>query len=113
MQSFEIKKRQQLAALLTELEVQLRLLQCWQSTRPSKQSLASVEPFAIDTLSFTQWLQFIFIEKMSLLLQLKLPLPTSMEIAPMASEYFKMKNVNSREVISLIERIDLVINEKS
>ncbi|WP_022942440.1 YqcC family protein [Psychromonas hadalis] len=113
MQLFEIKKRQLLAVLLTELEAQLRLLKCWQSTRPSERSLASIEPFSIDTLCFTQWLQFIFIEKMTQLLQLNLPLPTAMEIAPMASEFFKMQKVNSGEILALIIRIDCVINEKN
>lgn len=113
MQSFEIKKRQLLVALLVELEDQLRLLKCWQSERPSEHSLSSSEPFSIDTLCFTQWLQFIFIEKMRQLLQQNQPLPSAMEIAPMASEYFKMQQLNSGEILNLITRIDCVINEKN
>jgi uncharacterized protein YqcC (DUF446 family) len=113
MQQFEQQKRQRIAALMTELESALRKQQLWQSVRPSEQALASVEPFAIDSLTFTQWLQFIFIEKITQLLQLNLPLPTAMSIAPMASEYFKLKSNTCPEIVALITTIDLTMNEKA
>ena len=113
MQQFEQKRRQLLALLLSELESTLRTQNRWQSDRPSEQALASIEPFAIDTLNFSQWLQFIFIEKISVLLQLDLALPTAMAIAPMASEYFKMQSCDSTEIVSIITRIDFTINEKA
>lgn len=110
MQKPEQKKRQLLNNLINELEATLRQKKLWQSKRPSAQSLASIEPFAIDFLNFTQWLQFIFIEKITRLLQLNLPLPKAMEIAPMASEYFKCQADNCPEIVALIARIDGVIN---
>ena len=113
MQSIEINKRQKLTILLGELEGQLRFLKYWQVENPSEHSLASQAPFAIDTLTFTQWLQFIFIEKMDQLLALNLPLPVEMSIEPMASEYFKTQRVDSGEILTLIKKIDLVINEKN
>jgi len=100
-------------ALMTELESALRKQQLWQKERPSEDALASKLPFAIDQLNFVQWLQFIFIEKMTLLLQQNLPLPTSMAIAPMASEYFKVQTNSCPEIVALITRIDLTINEKA
>ncbi|GLS89324.1 hypothetical protein GCM10007916_03910 [Psychromonas marina] len=112
MQPFELKKRQLLMALIIELESALQKQQLWQSERPSEQALASKLPFAIDHLNFVQWLQFIFIEKITLLLQQNLPLPTSMAIAPMASEYFKVQINSCPEIVALITRIDLTINEK-
>lgn len=113
MQQFEQQKRQLLRVLLSQLEDELRLQKLWQSDRPSEQALASTEPFSIDTLNFPQWLQFIFIEKISLLLQLNLPLPTAMSIAPMATEYFKVQTINSADIEALITRIDATINEKN
>jgi uncharacterized protein YqcC (DUF446 family) len=113
MHQFERQKRQRLAQLLCELEEELLVLKLWKKNRPTEKALASVEPFAIDTLSFPEWLQFIFIEKISNLLQLGLTLPTAMAIAPMATEYFKMQTIKSDTLIILIKRIDLVINEKS
>ena len=112
MQNFEQKRRQLLAVLMRELESSLHTQNLWQSQRPSTQALSSVEPFAIDTLNFPQWLQFIFIEKITVLLQLNLALPTAMAITPMATEYFKIQTCDSSEIIAIITRIDLTINEK-
>ncbi|PKF62792.1 hypothetical protein CW745_05050 [Psychromonas sp. psych-6C06] len=106
-------KRQRLASLLSELEALLRKENLWQSTRPSEQALASEMPFAIDTLQFPQWLQFIFIEKMTQILQLNLTLPNEMSVAPMASEYFKTASHSNLEIVALITRIDLLMNEKN
>lgn len=113
MQQFELKRRQLLVILLTELEVALQEQQLWQVERPNDEALASSLPFAIDHLNFTQWLQFIFIEKIALLIEQNLPLPSSMAIAPMASEYFKLQANSCPEIVALITRIDSTINEKA
>lgn len=112
MQPFEQKKKQLLALLLSELESALKAQNLWQSQRPSEQMLASREPFAIDTLNFPQWLQFIFIEKIMSLLQCNLALPSAMAITPMATEYFKIQTCDSTDIVAIIIRIDLTINEK-
>ncbi|WP_413699778.1 YqcC family protein [Psychromonas sp. KJ10-10] len=111
MTSYEQQHRHRLFLLLTELEQALKSLDLWQLNRPTEQALASQMPFAIDTLSFPEWLQFIFIEKMSQILQLGLPLPQKMAITAMASEYFKVQLINSDMIIDVITRIDLHINE--
>ncbi|MFT6985051.1 MAG: hypothetical protein ACJAT7_000858 [Psychromonas sp.] len=106
------KNRHLLLQLLAELEQELRQLNLWQSSVPSEQALSSCAPFAIDTLTFVQWLQFIFIDKMCHLLQFSLPLPESMSVLPMASEYFKALPVNSTDIKGIISRIDLLINAR-
>lgn len=113
MQQFEQKRRQLLATLIDELIGALQAQKRWQSQRPSEQALASIEPFAIDSLNFTQWLQFIFIEKITALLQLNLALPSAMAITPMAVEYFKEQGGDSAAILAIITRIDLIINEKN
>ncbi len=50
--------------LLTALEHELQQRQLWQDILPPDEALASSEPFCVDTLTFPQWLQFIFIPKM-------------------------------------------------
>ena len=107
---FEIKTRHLLATLLTELESELRLQGCWELDRPSESALSSSLPFAIDTLSFTQWLQFIFIEKITAILQLDLALPSSISVSPMADEYFKKQSMTSTAIRNIIVRIDLLID---
>jgi len=112
MKQFEQQKRQKLITLINELESLLRQKKRWESQRPSEQALSSHEPFAIDTLNFDQWLQFIFIEKMTYLLQLNLALPRAMAITPMATEYFKLQKDHCPEIVVLSARIDTTINEK-
>lgn len=100
-----------LEQLLQELQTELQQHKLWQAERPSEAALSSTAPFAIDTLSFVQWLQFIFIEKMNHLLQLSLPLPKAMAVLPMAEEYFKAQSVDSRKITLIIAEIDQLINK--
>jgi uncharacterized protein YqcC (DUF446 family) len=111
MQFTEQHHRHLLSTLLTELENELKATNLWQFNRPSDHALESRMPFAIDTLSFPEWLQFIFIEKMTQLLQSGQPLPREMAITAMATEYFKIQIINSELLIDVIRRIDLHISE--
>lgn len=108
---FELKKRRLLLQLLNELESELRKQGLWQENKPSDAELNSAVPFAIDTLTFVQWLQFIFIDKMGKILQFSQPLPGAISVLPMATEQFKNLTVNSAEIINIIGRIDLLISE--
>lgn len=110
--SGDSKKHPSLLQLLGELERELRRLDLWQSTTPDAQALSSSAPFAIDTLTFVQWLQFIFIDKMGHLAEFSLPLPESMSVLPMANEYFKGLSVNAAKINDIIGRIDLLINTR-
>ena len=107
----ELKKRRLILPLLTALEDELRNKGLWQEIKPDQQALDSREPFAIDRLSFVQWLQFIFLEKMSQLVRSSQPLPSSMLVLPMAQEYFKSVPANSVEITDIIGRIDLLCSE--
>jgi len=109
---FELKKRRLLLKLLHELEKELRTAGQWQEIKPCQQALDSRAPFAIDTLNFVQWLQFIFLDKMVKLVHLSQPLPKSMLVLPMATEYFNNLSLNSTELINIIGRIDLIFNEQ-
>lgn len=80
------------ASLLMDIEQELRVMGLWESEIPSAEALSSTEPFAIDTLTFPQWLQFIFIPKMMFLIDQK-KLPANCSIAPMAEEVFAQSNL--------------------
>jgi len=107
----ELAKRRLLLQLVNQLEDQLRLQNLWQSDKPSTAALNSNVPFAIDSLTFVQWLQFIFIDKITYLLQFSLPLPNTMCVLPMAEESFKRDSIHAEKVLDIIERIDLLISE--
>ena len=100
-----------LTSLLIDLEAQLRELNLWEQQRPTAQALASTQPFAVDTLNFTQWLQFVFIERMRFVLERNLELPTACQIEPMAQEYFKALNYADGDLLNSLSAIDRLLNQ--
>ena len=97
--------------ILMELEKDLREMYLWDFESPSAEALASTEPFAIDTLNFSQWLQFIFIPRLYLMIEHGLPLPNNCDVAPMAEEYFQSVNINSTTIIRHLKNIDSVLTD--
>lgn len=71
---------------LNALEVALRQTQHWPNTVPSEAQLASTAPFAIDTLSFFEWLAYVFVPKCHHLIAMG-QLPGKMAISPAAQMY--------------------------
>ena len=50
--------------LLAALELALLEAGWWGDASPDDAALASVEPFCVDTLRFSEWLQWVYIPKM-------------------------------------------------
>jgi uncharacterized protein YqcC (DUF446 family) len=98
----------EIASLLIDIEQELRVMGLWETEMPSTEALSSNEPFAIDTLGFTQWLQFIFIPKMAVLIEQQ-SLPANCWIAPMAEEVFAQSNYASG-LIAHLRRIDQLLS---
>ena len=109
----EVNQAPLLLALLDDLEGELRDKLLWDELVPSESDLNSTVPFSIDTLTFSQWLQFIFIPKMSMLVQQNLPLPRTMLVLPMAEESFKNIAVDSAGLLVIIGRIDRLLSDPS
>ncbi len=73
-----------LETLLAALETIMRRDGLWHHKPPSLEAMGSSMPFAVDTMEFTDWLQFIFIPRMQTFIEQQLPLPTACTIAPAA-----------------------------
>ncbi len=78
-----------LADQLLQIERELRLLGWWSAQAPSAEALASQEPFCVDTLSFAQWLQWIFVPRMKLIIESDAALPARSGIRPMAEMVYQ------------------------
>ncbi len=89
------ERHSQLANLLFELEKELRESQLWAEQSPAPEALLSTEPFSIDLLTFTEWLQFIFLPKMYATIEASEDLPQSCSIAPMAEQFFSAEEVSA------------------
>ncbi len=103
--------RIELADRLLELEALLRNRRLWCDEPPSDEALASDQPFAVDTLVFTEWLQFIFIPRLHQLVEQGEALPAECDVAPMAEEFFRAENIEPGGVIRQLRAIDVLITE--
>ncbi|WP_078083450.1 YqcC family protein [Microbulbifer mangrovi] len=99
-----------IATLLLELEAEMRAVELWDAQPPSAEALASTQPFCVDTLTLPQWLQFVFLPRMSKLVELEQPLPGKCGIAPMAEEYFSGTDLPivglTRKLAEIDERLE-------
>ncbi|WDE06918.1 YqcC family protein [Thalassomonas viridans] len=98
--------------LLSRLAAELKRQQLWQASDVPAGALASRQPFCCDTLTFAQWLQFVFIPKLGQLAENNLPLPADMALCPMAEEAFKDKGQLVDELINIIGDLDELLSGK-
>ena len=100
---------QQLSDMLKTLEESLQSEELWLAQTPSNDALSSVEPFAVGTLTFIQWLQFLFLPQIKQICQEANELPAVCSIAPMAEEYFKSIQITGDTIVSQLTQIDQLI----
>ena len=74
-----VQAKLHVGVLLVELENELRALGWWESQAPAAQALQSQQPFCVDTLEFSQWLQWVFIPRMQSIVLTQQPLPKQCE----------------------------------
>ncbi|MCB1688617.1 MAG: YqcC family protein [Halioglobus sp.] len=103
----------EIAAVLIDIEAQLRQLGQWDNVPPSAAALASEQPFCVDTLTLPQWLQFIFLPTLYRMLEEGEPLPARSGIAPMAQEYFRGTGLRSAELEAALLRIDELLTARA
>ncbi len=99
------------AELLIDVESELRTLGLWDHIPPSARALASDQPFCVDTLTLSQWLQFIFLPRLYQLLE-EGDLPGRCGVAPMAEEYFKGSELATDALIFALGEIDITLSSK-
>jgi uncharacterized protein YqcC (DUF446 family) len=100
----------EIAAVLIDIEALLRQLGQWDKVPPSKEALASDQPFCVDTLTLPQWLQFIFLPTLYRMLEDGRTLPERCGIAPMAEEYFRGTGLSSSALVEALLHIDQLLS---
>lgn len=96
--------------LLNQIRKLLQEHQLWQSEPPAAELLKSTEPFAVDTLEFHQWLQFIMIPEFEHRLEQNIELPKGFAISPMAEECWRGSWGERRELILVLRELDELFN---
>ena len=100
-------KAQQLLHLLEQIPQQMQAVGLWQEQIPEPQAMLSQEPFAVDTLQPEEWLQWIFLEKMHILIKQEMSLPRGCSITPYFEECWK-ERLEYTPLLTLLVSIDEV-----
>ena len=98
-----------LAEQLLLIERELRLLGWWDEQAPSAEALASQEPFCVDSLTFEQWLQWIFLPRMKQLLEADAALPSVSGIQAMAEMVYREQPGVARRLLELLGEFDRLL----
>jgi len=97
-----------LGRALEQLETVMEQEGVWPKKMPAEQDLnnamESAVPFAVDCLAFENWLAFIFIPKMRILLKQETPLPP-MQITPAAEIYLSSAHQRTLSQLQVIDNI--------
>jgi uncharacterized protein YqcC (DUF446 family) len=97
---------------LVDLEAELRRTRLWEAESPAPEALLSKQPFCYDTLSFPQWLQFVFLPRMYGLVKEEGMLPQQCGIAPMAEQYLRGLPVAGSELVAVLLKLDGLLSGK-
>lgn len=103
------ERASQVADQLLLIEHELRQLGWWQSEAPSAEALASQTPFCVDTLAFEQWLQWILLPRMKMLLENDGSLPSVSGIKAMAEMAYREQPVRVRGLLDVLGELDRVL----
>ncbi len=99
----------QVADQLLLIERELRMQGWWESDSPGEQALASQQPFCIDTLTFEQWLQWVFLPRMKYVLESGGPLPRASGIQAMAEQVYGASSAQAQRLIEVLGEFDRLI----
>lgn len=101
---------QTILQLLNEIKQSMQQIDIWQSMPPAPEAFLSEQPFAVDTMSGHEWLQWIFLPRMNALIEAKAELPRNFSIHPYFEEVFKEQE-EAQRLLSLLKRLDHVVKE--
>src|SRR5262245_47925607 len=99
----------EVADQLLLIERELRGLGWWAEVPPSAEALASQAPFCVDTLAFEEWLQWIFLPRMKVILENDLELPRASGIRAMAEEAYRERRAEVGKLLDALGAFDQLI----
>lgn len=104
-------KHQLIAQSLQAITLQMQQQGLLKAEPPSAEKLASKLPFCLDTLTFTQWLQWVMFPKLFFIIQTKAALPSNSNMAVMAEQAFKTEAADTNLLLELIKELDQHLND--
>ncbi len=98
---------------LTALRAELMAVDWWTNTSPSEAALNSQEPFCVDHLTFSQWLQWVYIPKMQRYMQEKKQIPSHSGLYSIAEEAWRGCEAYNKRLLALMQILDDLCNQKN
>lgn len=99
------------AEQLLLIEREIRVLNLWQEVSPSEWALASDAPFGVDRLTFSEWLQWVFLPRMKQLIEAGASLPQGSAISAMGEVVYRESLDEKRALISALKAMDILLGE--
>lgn len=79
---------------------------------PSPEALSSHEPFCVDTLALEEWLQWIFLPRMKLIIESDADLPSASGIREIAEEAYAGQGARVQGLLEALGAFDRLIAGK-
>lgn len=109
MKPTDAQRRAALAPHIDALEAELRRLGWWQATPIAPEKLEFRSAFGMDTLAFSQWLQFVFVPIAREMVAGDRPLPPSSMLAAHAVREFDGVD-EAAHLCDVLHEIDAAVN---
>ncbi len=107
----------EVADKLEQIRTEMIRLDMWSTRVPDATALESNQPFCCDTMDFITWLQWVMLPRFRALIEARLPLPESCQIAPMAEMYFLQDNTHNHKPVlqfmHLLQAFDRLVNSNA
>ena len=103
------KKAMQVSRELGVLQREMENVGLWSDLSPSEEAMMSRQPFCADTMSFTSWLQWIFVPRMQYMVEAKQPMPHKSAMYPMATETLIDMQDQAKGILDSVKRLDMLL----
>ncbi|HWX56441.1 MAG TPA: YqcC family protein [Verrucomicrobiae bacterium] len=97
------------AGLLDRIESELKRINYWQSAPLPKEKFADMGAFGMNTMAFSQWLQFVFLPQARKAVSGERELPTSSDVSVQGVREFD-GDPNAGNLVSLLCEFDALVN---
>ncbi|WP_257283597.1 YqcC family protein [Endozoicomonas sp. SESOKO1] len=101
---------EEVIVLLEAIESELRRQDIWLPMPPSVEAMASTTPFCMDTMAFSQWLQWIFVPRIRAIIDSGGSLPKGSNIKPYAEESLPLERLEVERLLLIIEQFDRLMS---
>ena len=94
------------AAKLDEIEAEMKRIGMWQEQPPRPEQFSFTQAFAMDTMAFEQWLQFVFVPRVREIVATRGAFPPHSQVAVQAVREFDAHPLDTSRLHTLLHEFD-------